>query len=363
YGGWGIAGIRAMNEGKIPDTISVFYIDEPGVFIQRYCDILMDVNYEECKRLNVPIARGIAAGGGVIYAEPGIEPFIGLTWNPKRNPQIPTNPELFFMRMLGRAADVISEKYKIPLRYRPLNDMEVWDPNLKSWRKVMGTGTTTVGECAAFAWFPTFFKPSELMGRVLVSPKDKFSDKVFKEVSLRSWNFEEAGAFRERPSRDDVVKDWIDITLKVVKDVFNIEVEHGEFTEEEVMYAEEFYKIFSSEENLFSRSAEKRFSSFPEGTSLGKYSVKVTGGPLIRAYVLRKGDNIEDIMFTGTMHMYPADALEELEKELKGCKIDETLIKNKVNELFVRKNVIIGMGSAELVAETVIKACKESYKQ
>ena len=186
YGGWGISGIRAMNEGKIPDTISVFYIDEPGVFIQRYCDVFMDVNYEECKKLNIPIARGIAAGGGVIYAEPGIEPFISLLWNPKRNPQIPTQPELFFMKMLGRAADVISEKYKIPLRFRPLNDMEIWDPNLKAWRKVMGTGTSTVGECAVFAWFPTFFRPSGVMGRVLVSPRDKFSDKVFREVSLRS---------------------------------------------------------------------------------------------------------------------------------------------------------------------------------
>jgi len=68
-------------------------------------------------------------------------------------------------------------------------------------------------------------------------------------------------------------------------------------------------------------------------------------------------------MFTGTMHMYPADALEELEKELKGCRIDETIIRNKVNELFTRKSVSIGLGSAELVAETIIKACKESYKQ
>ncbi len=26
--------LRAMNEGKIPDTVAFFYMDEPGVFLQ-----------------------------------------------------------------------------------------------------------------------------------------------------------------------------------------------------------------------------------------------------------------------------------------------------------------------------------------
>ena len=220
--------IKSVSEGWAPDTVTVFYIDKPSVYIQRYCDVLMDVNYEECKKLNIPIARALFAAGGVIYAEPGIEPFISLYWNPKRNPQIPTQPEILFMKILGRGADLISERYKIPVRFRPLNDVEAWDPNLKAWRKVMGTGVSIVDNCAFFSWFPTFFRPSEVMGRVLVSPRDKFSDKVFREVSLRSWSFEEAGAFKkeDKPSRDKIVNDWIDITLKVVKDAFNLSLIH-----------------------------------------------------------------------------------------------------------------------------------------
>jgi len=105
----------------------------------------------------------------------------------------------------------------------------------------------------------------------------------------------------------------------------------------------------------------KIFSEIPERTSLGKFFVKVIGGPLIRVYVLRRGNLIEDLMFTGTMHMYPADALEELEKELKGCKIDEALIRSKVEKFFARRSVSTGLGSPELIAEAIIKACKESY--
>jgi len=92
----------------------------------------MDVNYEECKKLNIPIARVLFAAGGVIYAEPGIEPFTSLYWNPKRNPWIPIQPEILFMKILGRGVDLISERYKIPVRFRPLNDVEAWDPGLKA---------------------------------------------------------------------------------------------------------------------------------------------------------------------------------------------------------------------------------------
>jgi lipoate-protein ligase A len=368
YGGYLPASLRAINEGIAPDTMSFFYIDTPGLFLQRHQDIYMDINYEECKKLGVPVARGVVTGGGAIYAEPGIEPFLLAFWDIRRNPQIPVNPNLFFAPLLSRGADVIGENYNIPIRYRSLNDVELFDPKMRMFRKVMGTGSSTSGNAQLFAWFPTNFKPSETMLKVMASPKDKFADKVLKEVSSRSWNFEEAGTFSDRATRltrDELVKEWIGMSNEAWKRAFGVEVESepAEFTEKEMQYVEEFYKIFSSEESLLSRSAEKRFETIPEGTALGKHSVKVTGGPLIRAYVLRRGDTIEDMMFTGTCHMTPTEALEDLEKELKGCKIDENLITTKVEELFAKKNVFIGLGSASLVSDTVIQACKESYKK
>lgn len=362
YGGYLPAGLRAINEGIAPDTMGYFYIDKPSLFLQRHQDIYMDVNYDECKRLGVPIARGAVTGGGAIYAEPGIEPFLWACWDVKRNPQIPLDPNVFFPILLSRGADVICEKYKIPVRYRSLNDLELFDPKMGIFRKVMGTGMSSLGNAQGFAWFPTNFKPSETMFKVMASPKDKFADKAVKEAAQRSWNFEEAGAFSERvtrPTRDELVREWIEITNEVWGRAFGVEVESepAEFTEKELQYVKEFYQMFSAEENLLSRSAEKRFETIPKGTTLGKYSTKVTGGPLLRAYVLKRGNTIEDVMFTGTLHMTPTDALEELEKELKECKVDEKLIRSKVEELFTKKNVHIGLGSASLIADTVIKAC------
>ena len=59
--------------------------------------------------------------------------------------------------------------------------------------------------------------------------------------------------------------------LRGPRESFNVEVEPGELTEEERNYADEAYAFSSSEENIFSRSAEKRFEEIPEGTSLGKH--------------------------------------------------------------------------------------------
>jgi hypothetical protein len=68
----------------------------------------------------------------VIYGEPGTEPWLLVAWNKDAHPEIPTQPDAIFMKMLGAGADIISEKYKIPMRYRPLNDMELWDPKRRN---------------------------------------------------------------------------------------------------------------------------------------------------------------------------------------------------------------------------------------
>jgi len=48
---------------------------------------------------------------------------VGLVWNKKNHPEIPTQPDLVLMKILGTGADIISQKYNIPVRYKPLNDM------------------------------------------------------------------------------------------------------------------------------------------------------------------------------------------------------------------------------------------------
>jgi hypothetical protein len=228
---------------------------------------------------------------------------------------------------------------------------------------MMGTGTSGLFNAMAFAWFPQATKPSNLMTKCLVSPAEKFADKILKDVSTRTWNFEEAGLYTKGLKEIDRIRnDWIEITLKALKRAFNIEVEEGEWTDIELQYVEQFKKQFHAEQWIFARSAEKKFEEIPPGTNLGKAFLKVPAGPLIRVYVLREGDTIKDIMFTGTLHMTPGDALEKLEQELIGLKIDEKAIKAKVDGWF-SKGVMIGMLEPTQLVGIINEAIKLSYEK
>jgi hypothetical protein len=283
-------------------------------------------------------------------------------WDIRRHPEIPIMHELFYNNLFCRVADVVSERYKIPMRYRSLNDLELWDSNLKLWRKVAPAAMAPMGNAQLTGIALICGKPSDLMNRCLASPRDKYADKVIKEASLRNWNIEEAGAWPSGlPDKDQILKEQMDMILEAWRRAFGpIEYEIGEYTEGEEREGEAIYRFFTSEENIFARSPEKKFAEIPEGTSLGKHSEKVIGGPLIRAYVLRRGDMIEDVMLSGTVHLAPAETFEEIEKELKGCKMDESIIRERVEAAWKRLNAALGMGSASLVAETIVKACKEA---
>ncbi len=363
YSGYIPSLLRAMVEGKIPPTVCFFSVDQPAVFLQRYCDVLRDVNYDACLENNVKLTRGITAGGGVIYGEPGIEPILTVGWNKDEHPDLPAQPNQILMKFLGVLADLVSEKYKIPMRYRPLNDLELWDPEREVFRKIVPSGCSGLFNAIGIASGPQSVKPSELMSKILVSPVEKFADKILKDVQTRTWNLEEAGVYpKGLKELERIREDWIDIYLRTLKKAFNIEVEEGEYTDIELQYVEEFKKQFHSEEWIFARSAEKKFEEIPPGTNLGKAFLKITGGPMVRAYVLREGDTIKDMMFTGTLHMVPGDALEKLEQELIGLKIDKSAIGGKVHAMF-ESGVEIGLMGEEQLFNIIMEACKLSYEE
>jgi hypothetical protein len=148
----------------------------------------------------------------------------------------------------------------------------------------------------------------------------------------------------------------------MAKMALGVEFEAGEVTEEERKLAEEMARYWSSEEVVLSKSPAYKFRTIPEGTKLAKASTKVPAGPTIRVALLRRGDIIEDMLFSGICHMAPSEGFELVEKELKGCKIDKDIIRNKIRDVWARHDVKLAFGDADIVANVVIQACEESYK-
>jgi lipoate-protein ligase A len=361
--GWIPAITMCVAEGKSPDTFGAFFMERDAVMMAHYCDAFVDINYEACEKYNVKVGTTFGAGGGITFCGPGTgDPWLTLFWNTERNPELPKDPEMILYHLLSRGADIQSSKYTLPVRFRPTNDIEIWDQNLKIWRKMCGAGSTVSGNAAIFFWVPWAFKQEEEYAyEIMASPADKFADKAVKEARLRNWNWEEAGAWGgERLPLEQMRQEWIDATMQMAKMALGVEFEAGEVTEEERKLAEEMARYWSSEEVVLSKSPAHKFRTIPEGTKLAKASTKVPAGPTIRVAVLRKGDIIEDMLFSGICHMAPSEGFELVEKELKGCKIDKDIIRNKIRDVWARHDVKLAFGDADIVASVVIQACEES---
>jgi lipoate---protein ligase len=56
---------------------------------------------------------------------------------------------------------------------------------------------------------------------------------------------------------------------------------------------------------------------------IGKASIKVTGGKLLKVILDYDGEIIKRVKFTGDFFIYPEDALERLESRLKNANIND----------------------------------------
>jgi len=87
-----------------------------------------------------------------------------------------------------------------------------------------------------------------------------------------------------------------------------------------------------------------------------KAEYKVEGGKLIKVQLEKKDGKIDFIKITGDFFMHPEELIEDLEKTLIGCSLDETKITKAIKD-FIKKNGVSLLGVApEDFAKCIIKA-------
>lgn len=83
---------------------------------------------------------------------------------------------------------------------------------------------------------------------------------------------------------------------------------------------------------------------------------KAEGGKLIKVQMTKKGDKIDSIKITGDFFMHPEDLIDELEKALLGCPLDENIIAETI-KCFIRDRDVVLLGATpEDFAKCIIKA-------
>ncbi|MEM2342308.1 MAG: lipoate protein ligase C-terminal domain-containing protein [Candidatus Bathyarchaeia archaeon] len=83
---------------------------------------------------------------------------------------------------------------------------------------------------------------------------------------------------------------------------------------------------------------------------------KVEGGKLIKVQLKKENNRISFIKITGDFFMHPEDLIEDFERSLLGCVIEEVAIANTIKDFINSRGVILLGASPEDFAKCIVKA-------
>jgi hypothetical protein len=100
---------------------------------------------------------------------------------------------------------------------------------------------------------------------------------------------------------------------------------------------------------------------FPETkTYLDVFSSYKASKGLIKVSISISGDRIENLKISGGFIIYPENAVEEIEKGLRGETLDEETLREKIQELFAVKGIQTAGVTVEDLTRAIISAYRES---
>lgn len=339
-----------LEKKLVPNTLIIRHIPNMSVSMNYYEDPYRDINLEGCRNHNVIVKRRVVSGGGSVILGPDYLGFslcvdaasLGLTI------------ELLYQRVMFNLVNEATKAFKIPTRYKPLNDGEVWDPEAKIWRKIalsyVGGGS---GNALVMGASITFYKPDyEMLALLLTPPAEKFKDKETKDVVQRVANFEEI------LNRRIEIEERRDIYIKSIENAFDIKLAPHEPLDEEMKQYEDLRKKYVEGDEFLLKKTVRNFGTIPSHVKQGESMVKIPNGPIFQATVLVEGNTLRDILITGTMSAFPTECFENLEDSLRGIEISGDLVRDKIREMYS-----LGAKTALLSEDNIFQTIKGAINQ
>ncbi|MBI5968405.1 MAG: lipoate--protein ligase family protein [Deltaproteobacteria bacterium] len=338
--------LTLKEKGKIPNTLAWISFEKPAACLFYYNDPVREVDLKFCREQGIEVGRR-DTGGAPYWMDPGTILFV-LCFDKRDVPGFPDKIPDAYRFLIATSAQAILRRFHIPAVFRPLNDLEV------QGRKIAGHTLTFSGNACRWGGGPQVLKPKmELMSRALQPLPEKFVDKEAKTVEARVTSFEELLGWP--PSFEEVKEAYISGLEEELRVIFR----PGELTaEEKAMMAEREKRDFS-EAWIMAMSEERKFGPIPPGVQRGEHVVKVPQGPLIRAVVLMRGEEIFNISLTGSIHCVPVEIVEQMETALKGADGTEERIGQVVHAFFQKPQVQIAGAKPEDFIHTIMGAIKK----
>ncbi len=338
---------RAVTEKTSPNTLILISPQSPYVCIGVHQELEKEVDTDYCAQHNIPLVRR-QTGGGAVYLD-SMQQFYQIVIG-KDDPLIPIRIEEFYRTFLQLPVNVY-RRFGLPAEYKPINDVII------GGRKASGNGAVTLDDALVLIGNIILDIDTDLMVNVLKVPSEKFKDKMVQ--SLQKYMTSLKKELKAIPERDSVVT----YLIQEFENLVQAPLIPGELTDGEGEYLSDVLERLHSEEWLHkpSRRREKLLSLVKAKCT------KVTGGvmvceashkadKLIRITVETVNGRIGDILISGDFFYEPADALGELEDELRGMKIRKKLMTTKIEEFFEKRGVQLAGVTAKDFVEAILRA-------
>ncbi|UCF50166.1 MAG: lipoate--protein ligase family protein [Thermoplasmatales archaeon] len=223
------AELVSVSEGKAPPTVRFFTWKPAAISIGYFQSLNEEVDLAACKNLGVDYVRRIT-GGGAVYHDKELTYSIVI---PESHGQIPKN----IMQSYGRICRAIIKglnQLDIQSKYVPINDI------IANGKKISGNAQTRKLKTVLQHGTILLDVDVEEMFSLLIVPNEKIRDKMISDVKQR------VTSVKHILGKDIGFKNIADAMKIGFEEEFNIELNEGTFTEEEIELTNKFEREFFS---------------------------------------------------------------------------------------------------------------------
>jgi lipoate-protein ligase A len=223
------AELFSISEGKAPPTVRFFTWNPPAISIGYFQSLNEEVNLVACKNLGVDYVRRIT-GGGAVYHDKELTYSIVI---PESHSQIPKNIMQSYGRICGAIIKGLNQ-LDIQSKYVPINDI------IANGKKISGNAQTRKLKTVLQHGTILLDVDVEEMFSLLIVPNEKIRDKMISDVKQR------VTSLKHILGKDIGFKNISDAMKIGFEEEFNIELNEGTFTDEEIELTNKFEREFFS---------------------------------------------------------------------------------------------------------------------
>jgi lipoate-protein ligase A len=307
---------------------------EPYVCIGLNQDAELELDRDFCAANGIAVLRRRLGGGAVLLdSRQMIFHFIF--------PQhaVPRRPEELYPHFIEPVLRTYRD-FGIDARYRPLNDIHV------DGRKIGGTAAALLGEAAVLGGMFLFDFDGALMARCLRVPSEKFRDKL--RTGLEDYVTSMRRLLGEAPPRREVAAAFVAHAAGCLGTAPAADVARPD--EAAAIAAEERLLVDPQWLDRVGRKLVPPGVKLAAGVHLTEGCHKAPGG-LLRTRMLERDGTIIDLELSGDVDCRPAAGLQALARRLRGARLDDPRLGERIARLITRLGIAApGMSAGDVAA-------------